>query len=164
MHNDRDEMMNFMEQQLHKMNAEVGTFFYDITNEKLFLTDSILAKEAHNVGIVNISDKQVALINLKDKDYFKTHFNIDIKNVEKTTLKTHLQIWNENEMSGNYTQCPRGRVFFNENEKVFDVMVGKWAEKYPQLLEQVKKRFHLENENVQLCYDSHWDIGNGFHE
>ena len=54
--------------------------------------------------------------------------------------------------------------FFNEKEKIFDVMVGKWAEKYPQLLEQVKKRFHLENENVQLCYDSHWDIGNGFYE
>ena len=134
---DRKEMMDFMEQQLHKTNAEVGTFFYDITNEKLFLTDSISVNDAPSFGFGKI---------------------------KKTTRKLHPQIWNENEMSGNYMQCPGGRVFFNENEKTFDVMVGKWAEKYPQLLEQVKKRFHLENENVQLCYDSHRDIGNGFYE
>ena len=134
---ERKEMMSFMENQLHKSEPEVGTFFYDVTSDKLFLTDSVSVEQAPSFGLGKL---------------------------KKTTRKLHPQIWNENDMKGDYTLCPRGRVFYNVQDNNFDVMVGKWAEQYPNLLNQVVKRFHLEGQNVQLKYDEHWDIGNGFGE
>ena len=132
---DRKDIMDFMEQQQHKSYAEVGTFFYDVANEKLMLTDSLPVNSAPSFGLGK---------------------------TKKTTRKLHPQVWNENDMEGNYMDCPRGRVFYNSTNNIFNIMVGKWAENYPNLLNQVKKRFHLENENCQLQYDEHWDIGNGF--
>ena len=133
---ERKEIMDFMESNLHKTNAEVGTFFYDIKNRKLFLVDSMPIQDAPKFGLTD----------------------------RRTTRKLHPDVWNDNDMPGDYMQTPRGRVFYNANDNSFDIMTGKWANEYPELLNQIKKRFHLENENVQLKYDEHWDIGNGFGE
>lgn len=135
--NDQKDIMDFMKQQLYKSEAEVGTFFYDVNLKKLILTDSCPIDIAPSFGLG------------KNK---------------KTTRKLHPQIWKENNMEGDYTQCPRGRVFYNIDSNSFDIAVGKWVENVPNLLDLVKNRFHLQDQKCELKYDSHWDIGNGFYE
>lgn len=38
------------------------------------------------------------------------------------------------------------------------------ANEYPNLLNLIKEEFDLQEQKIQLAYDSHWDIGNGFGE
>lgn len=129
---ERKDMMDFMSQNHNKDFAEVGSFFYDLKNKKLFLVDSIPVQDAPAF------------------------------NNKKTTRKLHPRVWFENDMQGNYMDCPRGRVFYNTKSKIFEVLVGSWAKEVSNLLDLVKTRFNLQNEQCELIYDSHWDIGQGF--
>ena len=67
-------------------------------------------------------------------------------------------------MTGDFTMTPRGRVFYDNTTKSYEIMVGHWADEYPNLLNLVKQRFNLQNEKCELKYGEHWEIGNGFDE
>ena len=134
---EEQEMVDYMKSNLNKSPAQVGTFFYDTINNKLILIDSMSTKYAPTFG----SGKG-----------------------RRTTDKLHKDIWNDEGMAGDFTMCPRGRVFYDNARNTYEIMVGHWADEYPNILDLVKKRFHLENENCELKYGEHWEIGNGFDE
>ena len=137
LNNEEQEMVDYMSTNLDKSPAQVGTFFYDVTNNKLILVDSMSTKYAPTFG----SGKG-----------------------RRTTDKLHRDIWIDEGMSGDFTLCPRGRVFYNNETNSYEIMIGHWADEYPNLLNLIKKRFHLESEECELKYGEHWEIGNGFTE
>lgn len=135
--NEEQEMVDYMASNLNKSPAQVGTFFYDITSDKLIMVDSMSTKYAPTFG----SGKG-----------------------KRTTDKLHRDIWNDEGMTGDFTLCPRGRVFYNNETNSYEIMVGHWVDEYPNILDLVKKRFHLNDEKCELKYGEHWEIGNGFTE
>lgn len=130
---ERDSVMVEMKRHLGEKKPEVGSFFYDLKNKKLMLVDTIPMELARDSG-----------------------------NGIKTTDKLHRDIWDENDMQGSYMDTPRGRVFYNSKTNEYEIMVGDWVKDAPNVKELVIKRFHLENQNVVVKQDDHWDIGNGF--
>ena len=81
----------------------------------------------------------------------------------KTTDKLHEDVWYENGISGDFKDMPRGRVFFNTKNNKYKLALGDWAENIQnEVLEKVKKRFHLENEPIYIEFGKHWNIGEGF--
>ena len=128
---ERKVMMDFMSQNHNKDFAEVGSFFYDFKNKKLFLVNSIPVEDAPS---------------------------FDNK---KTTRKLHSKVWLENNMKGDYMDYPRGRVFYNTKSKKFEVSVGTWAKEVNALLDLIKIRFNLQNKPCELIFDSCWDTEEG---
>ena len=135
--NKEQEMVDYMKSNINKNPAQVGTFFYDTTKDKLFLVDTMSTEYAPTFG----SGKG-----------------------KRTTDKLHRDIWADEWMVGDFTMTPRGRVFYDNATNSYEIMVGHWADEYPNVLSLVKKRFHLENEKCELKYGEHWEIGNGFNE
>lgn len=130
---ERADIMNNMKKHLGEKKPEVGSFYYDLENKKLMLVDSMPTELA------------------REND-----------NGIKTTDKLHIDIWEENGMSGNYMDYPRGRVFYNTKTDEYEIMVGQWANQANNVKDLVVKRFHLEGQKVNIKQDNHWDIGNGF--
>lgn len=129
-----DELVESMRQRRGLVQPEVGSFFYDLDNHKLTMVDSIPTKYCPTNG-----------------------------GGKKTTDKLHEDIWFENDMSGDFKDYPRGRIFFDDKTKKYELMLGDWAENIQQeVLEKVKKRFHLEEESIEIKFATHWNIGEGF--
>ena len=129
-----DELVESMRQRRGLTSPEVGSFFYDLENHKLVMVDTIPMKYCPSNGAGR-----------------------------KTTDKLHEDIWFENDMSGDFKEYPRGRVFYNEKTNKYELMLGDWAENIQaEVLEKVKTRFHLENEDVEVKFAIHWNIGEGF--
>ena len=130
---DEKELVDSMRLRRNLSNPEVGSFFYDLKNNKLILVDSMPMKNAEvNGGGL------------------------------KTTDKLHETVWLENDMSGDFRDIPRGRVFYNPKTKTYEVIVGDWADEVNNIDGLVKRRFHLENENVVIKKGTHWNLGEGF--
>jgi hypothetical protein len=134
---EEQEMVDYMASNLNKNPAQVGTFFYDVKNNKLFLVDAMSTKYAPTFG----SGKG-----------------------KRTTDKLNKDIWADEWMVGDFTMTPRGRVFYDNATNTYEIMVGHWVDQYPDLLNLVKNRFHLNNEKCELKYGEHWEIGKGFDE
>ena len=81
-----------------------------------------------------------------------------------TAIGSTDSIWDEED----YTQVPRGRVFQIEapgsNKEYFDVLVGGWADEYPQAMELIIDEFNLRDSNFTFIHSEHWDIGRGTSE
>ncbi|MCQ2216158.1 MAG: hypothetical protein MJZ31_09620 [Bacteroidales bacterium] len=72
----------------------------------------------------------------------------------------HHRVWNNNNnLKGDYTQIPRGRVSWNIDK--FIVFVGKWADPIQdELTTLIEETFHLPY--FEFVYDEHWDLGHGW--
>jgi len=74
------------------------------------------------------------------------------------------RIWDEED----YTQVPRGCVFQIEvpgsDEAHFDILVGSWADEYPQAMPLIVEEFNLANAKFQFVHSEHWNIGRGTSE
>ena len=92
----------------------------------------------------------------------------------KTTPRLHKQVWakeyNKYRQSPHvptpfyqpdYTKLPRGRVFQRDDGR-FEVMVGSWIQRYPQVKQLITDEFELPANNTSFIIDSHWNIGNGW--
>lgn len=122
---------------------QVGIFWYKPENKELFLVKTIdydLGSKPNNQG-------------------------------DSTYNKLHKQIWQKEfyhgRVNGDYKNVPRGRVFYNINDNYFKIKVGSWFNDLDEndknkLINDIKYDFNLQNENVQIIQDEHWDIGNGF--
>lgn len=131
---EEEELVESMRKRRNLVNPEVGSFFYDIDNHKLILVDSIPMKYCPTNG-----------------------------GGKKTTDKLHEDVWYENGKDGDFKDCPRGRVFYDVKEQKYKLMLGDWAKDITEeILNNVKKRFHLENESVEIGFANHWNIGEGF--
>lgn len=131
---EESELVESMRQRRGQTNPEVGSFFYDLEKHCLILVDTIPTKYCPTNG-----------------------------GGMKTTDKLHEDIWWENDMPGDFKDTPRGRVFFNTKNNKYKLALGDWAENIQdEILEKVKKRFHLENEPIYIEFGNHWNIGEGF--
>lgn len=90
---------------------------------------------------------------------------------DTTNTKLHKQVWTKEfyhgRVKGDYKQIPRGRVFYNTIGKYFKIKVGTWFNELSQqdqntLIDQVKFDFNLQNEEIKVVQEDHWNIGNGF--
>ena len=74
-------------------------------------------------------------------------------------LPTHRRRIRGNEIKGDYTQVPRGRVAWNIDK--FIVLVGHWADPIQdELTELLEQEFSLPY--FEFVYDEHWDLGHGW--
>lgn len=131
------EMMDFMKNNEKRAVPSVGSFFVNPKNKHLFLIDKV--------------------------DYDKApQFQKGLENAtRRTTERRHPDIWNDNYQEGDYEFTPRGRVFYDDQDKYFIIMTGKWIEDYPHIIEEVKEKFNLKDQDVRQGYHEHWDLGQG---
>lgn len=122
----------------------VGSFWYDPEEHELF-----------GVNSVPVSDCT---------PYRSSLFDVSVR----TASKLHEKIWKKEHYRGkdprffgDYTQVPRGRVFYRE-DGVFVVCVGRWIEKYPECKDLVIDEFELPADATVFKQDEHWDIGHGW--
>ena len=62
-----------------------------------------------------------------------------------------------------YTQIPRGRVFYDWNNKQFIVKVGSWYTNFSWLREAIVEEFDLPD-NFEFQVDEHWELGHEWSE
>jgi hypothetical protein len=136
---ERKDMMDFMAAQLNAgPQAKVGIFWYNKEKDSLFLVQTVDCKYAPSY------------------------------NGKKTINTLHKFVWQKSEIKGevcgDYTEIPRGRVFFNEKTNTFEIMLGHWAEEYglDHIVDLVINEFDLQNQKVVSIFDKHWEIGQGF--
>jgi hypothetical protein len=92
--------------------------------------------------------------------------------VKGTTIKTlHKTVWAKEfnkrknkglppgKWAGSYTDIPRGRIFYINNE--FVVKTGSWISDYPEAKQLIIEEFDLP-ENVKFEKEIHWEIGQGY--
>lgn len=120
---------------------EVGIFWYSPRENELF-------------GVRSAGVDDVA--------FFKSSL---FSNRVKTCRPLHSSVWKREsrtnrKFQGDYTQVPRGRVFYVENEG-FVVMVGSWINDYPQCKDLVLNTFNLPDD-TSFEIDSHWELGHGW--
>jgi hypothetical protein len=98
-----------------------------------------------------------------------------IKKGNNTINKLHKDIWNKNSYRdkaagkkdsiyyGDYTQIPRGIVWYNADNHTFKVTVGHWIQQYQNILTPlIISEFNLPNFSYEI--DDHWDLGHGWSE
>ena len=62
-----------------------------------------------------------------------------------------------------YTQIPRGRVFYSPSTNTFSVKVGHWIEDCKDILTPLlQEEFNLADFDYDI--DIHWDLGHGWSE
>jgi hypothetical protein len=79
----------------------------------------------------------------------------------------HKDLWHEvvaskQLPSGDYTEIPRGRIWFYPETFEFKIMIGKWIEDYPEAKNLIIKEMNLEKVNPVFAYGKHWDLGSGW--
>jgi hypothetical protein len=122
--------------------AEIGIFWYHPIKEELFEVHSIPAKSLRDC----------------EQTYPKLHKTIWTKLHHKTKDSKKKGFSYDPIYLNDYTQVPRGRVFFREN--VFYVFVGSWIT--PAIKKMIIKQFNLQKCEVVFKIDSHWELGHGW--
>ena len=135
-----DEMKKYFNEE-----PEVGIFWYDESKEELF--------EVYSLAINNLSKNTMTYPKLHKTIWQKLHFKT-LTNKEKGNDCNEIFL-------SDYTQIPRGRIFFKEN--IFYVFTGRWIQKNENFIKDlIINEFNLKNQNVIFKIDSHWDIGHGW--
>lgn len=99
-------------------------------------------------------------------------------NGRRISTKIHQKVWEKNYNKArakgddkrlayyeqDYVRRPRGRVNYNENEGVFEVMTGDWIDKYPDLKTDIIEEFQLPSHKTIFLKGEHWQLGHGWSE
>jgi len=123
--------------------AEVGIFWYHPIDEELFEVHSIPAATAFKAGLFT---------------YPKLHKTIWAELRHRAVSRKKKGAAYEAIYLSNYTQVPRGRVFFKDNK--FYVFVGSWIT--DKIKKMIIKQFHLQKCEVIFKIDTHWELGHGW--
>lgn len=65
---------------------------------------------------------------------------------------------------GAYENKPCGRVFWDDVNDIYKIVVDKWineAENY-KAIDLVAEEYDFDKENFEVIIDNHWDIGSGW--
>lgn len=123
---------------------KVGIFWYNRANKTLF---GIVSHRLSDYTKANASDGRITCSEMHEdvwkKAYYKQRF-------ENNGVGPFI---------GAYQDKPRGRIFYNIENDVFEVAVGKWLEEFPEAYDLILKEFDLPPEKTQPKYAVHWDIG-----
>jgi len=98
-----------------------------------------------------------------------------LKNGLNTIPKLHKNVWAKNYYKAkakglkdsiyftDYTQIPRGRVWYDRKTGEFKITVGSWYKQYEQILTPLLQiEFNLTEFKYEV--DSHWELGHGWSE
>ena len=136
------------EEAIHEMlkyfdeKSEVGIFWYHPTDHELF--------EVHSIPVTSLSKDEITYPKLHKPIWTKLHQRAKSRKLQNLNYDPIYL--------NNYTQVPRGRVFFKEG--IFYVFVGSWITN--DIKKMIIKQFHLKKCTVQFKIDSHWEIGHGW--
>lgn len=123
---------------------KVGIFWYNRANKTLF---GVVSRRLSDYTKANASDGRITCSEMHEdvwkKAYYKQRF-------ENNGVGPFI---------GAYQDKPRGRIFYNIENDVFEVAVGKWLEEFPEAYDLILKEFDLPPEKTQPKYAVHWDIG-----
>ena len=123
---------------------KVGIFWYNKANKTLF---GVVSHRLSDYTKANASDSRITCSEMHEdvwkKAYYKQRF-------ENNGVGPFI---------GAYQDKPRGRIFYNIENDVFEVAVGKWLEEFPEAYDLILKEFDLPPEKTQPKYAVHWDIG-----
>ena len=121
-----------------------GIFWYNRANKTLF---GVVSHRLSDYTKANASDGRITCSEMHEdvwkKAYYKQRF-------ENNGVGPFI---------GAYQDKPRGRIFYNIENDVFEVAVGKWLEEFPEAYDLILKEFDLPPEKTQPKYAVHWDIG-----
>ena len=65
---------------------------------------------------------------------------------------------------GAYENKPRGRVFWDDENNIYKIVVGNWInenENY-KAIDLIAEEYDFDKEDFEVIIDEHWDIGNGW--
>ena len=121
----------------------VGIFWLDVERGELFDVRSLpVSALTGGMPTINVLHKII---------WTKNHFRAKAKGLEDSIYYT------------DYTQIPRGRIFYSPSSKTFSVKVGHWIEDYREILTPLlEDEFNLTAFEYDI--DEHWDIGHGWSE
>ena len=138
-------LKELMQENISKQDdPELGIFWYDTQEDELF-------------GIKSAD--------VNDVPFYKSSLfdNMEVK----TCRPLHYKVWEkeyhkgkDKRVSGDYTQVPRGRVFYVK-DKGFIVVVGDWIDEYPNVKSLIKTEFNLPD-STEFRKDPHWNLGHGW--
>jgi len=137
----REEAINEMLQYFDEK-AEVGIFWYHPTDNELF--------EIHSIPVTSLGKDEIT--------YPKLHKTIWTKLHQRTKDRKRQKLNYDPIYLNDYTQVPRGRIFFKEGE--FHVFVGSWIT--DDIKQMIIIQFHLQTYPVKFKIDTHWEIGHGW--
>lgn len=143
------EMMDLMRGFFDNGKPQVGIFWYDYANNKLFGVQKDDADKYAETG-------KIGTLHKLHKTYWtKQHFRAVANN------ETNSIFYSEN----NYTLIPRGRIFVKP-DMTFYVTVGEWINGQidgKEVIDKDKLRELIEDEfnltNFDYLIDEHWNIG-----
>ena len=137
----REEAIIEMTQYFNKK-AEVGLFWYNPVEDELF--------EVHSIPATSLKKDEFT--------YPKLHKDIWTKLHHKAKDKKKRGVMYDPIYLNNYTQVPRGRIFFKD--QIFYVFVGSWIT--DEIKKMIIKQFNLQKCKVIFKIDIHWELGHGW--
>lgn len=144
---DYQDLITTMQDNLDKQHEpKVGIFWYNPETNKLFDISKI------NAGDILFNSKGRKTISTLHRTVWKENEEKSIENGEMDSIYFR-----------DYTQMPRGRVFQYENGR-FEIVVGSWIDKYPNLHKTILKEFDLTHDITDIVIGEHWEIGRGWSE
>ena len=148
---EHDEMILQMSENLHNENPKVGIFWYNASINELFgvVKYDPLDKEKCS------SSNRGYTCKILHKQYWAKEFR-RLKFKEKKT--------NAFPYIGAYENKPRGRVFWDNENNIYKIVVGNWINKDEnyRAIDIVAKEFDFDKEDFEVIIDDHWDIGSGW--
>ena len=125
--------------------------------------------EKPQIGIFWYSPEENSLVDVYVQDFDSVAPNT---NGRPILTKIHQRVWEKNYYMArakgdkkqayyeqDYVLCARGRVNFNENQDVFEVMTGDWIDKYPDLNAGIIEDLQLPVEKTLFLKCEHWPLG-----
>ncbi|MDR0551343.1 MAG: hypothetical protein LBG72_04925 [Spirochaetaceae bacterium] len=124
---------------------KLGIFWYDDKEKRLF----------------GVTKQEACDINFSGSQNLKT-----VRSLHKTWWNRQRQLLLQGKINDkvyyrDYTLVPRGMIFQDRQGKFF-VMCGSWMN--DEILSLVKNEFFLDNVELEVVIDEHWELGHGWSE
>lgn len=141
---------------LPENSGRVGIFWYSPARNELF---GVVKANPYDLDDKNLSSARLP--------------NSDV--VAYTCRVLHEQVWKKeynwhkfhddgsiNLFVGDYKDKPRGRIFYEPQQKLFKVCVGDWIKQNREAIDIIVDEFGLLDSDFDFVISNHWDIGMGW--
>lgn len=132
-------MMRFMEANRgHGDDPKVGLFWYDETCNDLI---GVVTQPVRDFNQANTPDGRVTVL--------ETHIDVWFKQQEREIRHNN---W-DSPFIGSFEGTPRGRIYYHPGDDRFEISVGPWYNKYPDVKQLVLEEFNLPEEKAYVEYE-----------